>query len=420
MVEVWIPYGETEVCANIPAENYLGVVEPRELSPPPSPETLVSKAFESPLDGLRLSSLVKAGGRAVILVDEYASSLPLRLLATEILKELEAGGISRDKTAFLFGRGLEAAYNPEEALELLGETCEGCRVGVHNPRDENLETVEVGSTGRRVKVFLRKDVVEAEVKILVGKVSPHPYAGYSGLGQTLLSAAGSLRTLSRNYMLYGSLEARAGRLEGNSLYSELLEAARMAGLTYAVHVVCSWDGVPLKAFAGKPEETFRAAVGFFEENFSSTFEGKVRVAVVSPGGKPYDSTFDGAQQALERVIDLVEEGGSIVLAAECSGERLSSNFLLWLTEAKNAEKAERIFKERSEFGFHKILRLRRLQSKFRVYLVSGLPETIASELLGFKTARNLDDAMRLALRGIGKGSVVALPSALKTLLKVKV
>jgi nickel-dependent lactate racemase len=420
MVEVWIPYGETEVYANIPAENYLGTVEPREPPQPPSPETLISKAFENPLDGLRLRSLVKPKGRAVVLVDEYGGVLPLRLLAAEILKELEAGGVSREKITFLFGKGLEEAYRMEEALELLGEVCEGCRVGVHNPGDEGLETVEVGSTSRRVKVFLRKDVVEAEVKILIGNVSPHPYAGYSGLGQTLLSAAGSLRTLNRNYTLYGSLEARAGRLEGNPLYSELLEAARMAGLTYAVHTICSWDGVPLKAFAGKPEETFKAAVGFFEESFASTFEGKVKVAVVSPGGKPYDSTFEGAQQALERVVDLVEEGGSIVLTAECSGERMDSGFLLWLNEAKTVEKAERLFRERSERGFHRVLRLRRLQSKFRIYMVSGLPETIASGLLGFKTARSLDDAMRLALRGIGRGSVIVLPSALKTLLKVKV
>ncbi|RLI27050.1 MAG: hypothetical protein DRO52_01330 [Candidatus Hecatellales archaeon] len=420
MVEVWLPYGETEVCADIPTENFYGTLEAREFKPSKPPEALVQEAFEQPLEGLRLREVAR-GCRAVILLDEYASPLPLQALAAGILRELEEGGIRRENVTFVFGRGLEGApYQLEEASRLLGGEAEGCRIIVHNPFEGDFELAELGSTSRRVKVFIRRDVAEAEVKILVGRVSPHPYAGYSGLGQTLLSAAGSLRTLTRNYLLYGSLEARAGRLEGNPLQAELLEAARMAGLTYAFHLACSWDGSLLKAFAGRPEETFRAAVGFFEEAFASTLEGKFRAVVASPGGKPYDSSLEGALQALERVSDLVEEGGSIVLAAECAGERLDSTFLLWLSEAKSVEKAEALFREKPERGFHKVLRLRRLQSKFRIYMVSGLPETISSELLGFRTLRSLGEAVRLALRGIGKGRIIVVPQALKTLPKVKV
>lgn len=418
MVEVWIPYGDTEICADIPAEKYLGSLEPRSPPHPPSPEAVVSEAFQSPLNGLRLSSLVEPRGRAVVLLDEYASTLPLKPLIEEVLRELEEGGLARENVTLLFGRGLEKPYQPGEVSTLLSGV-EGCKVTVHNPEDAGLELAEVGSTSRRVKVFLRRDVVEADVKILVGKVSPHPYAGYSGLGQTLLSAAGSLRTLNRNYALYGSLEARAGRLEGNPLYSELLEAARLARLTYAVHVVCSWEGLLLKVFAGSPEETFQAAVAYFEEVYSLPFKGKAQAVLVSPGGKPYDSTLEGALLSLERVVDLVEEGGSIVLASECSGERLNSRFLLWLHEAKTVEKAEKFFKERMEKGFHRVLRLRKLQSKFRIGLVSGLPETIASELLGFKAAKSLDDAVKWALRGLKGGGVVTVPAALKTVLKVE-
>lgn len=30
MVDVWIPYGKTEVCARIPTRNFLGAIEPEE------------------------------------------------------------------------------------------------------------------------------------------------------------------------------------------------------------------------------------------------------------------------------------------------------------------------------------------------------------------------------------------------------
>ncbi len=30
MVDAWIPYGKTEVCARIPTRNFLGYIEPKE------------------------------------------------------------------------------------------------------------------------------------------------------------------------------------------------------------------------------------------------------------------------------------------------------------------------------------------------------------------------------------------------------
>jgi hypothetical protein len=30
MVDAWIPYGKTEVCARIPTRNFLGFIEPKE------------------------------------------------------------------------------------------------------------------------------------------------------------------------------------------------------------------------------------------------------------------------------------------------------------------------------------------------------------------------------------------------------
>ncbi|RLI33672.1 hypothetical protein DRO53_05055, partial [Candidatus Bathyarchaeota archaeon] len=95
MVEVWLPYGETEVCADIPTENFYGILEAREFKPSKPPEALVQEAFEQPLEGLRLREVAR-GGRAVILLDEYASTLPLQALAAGILRELEEGGIRRE------------------------------------------------------------------------------------------------------------------------------------------------------------------------------------------------------------------------------------------------------------------------------------------------------------------------------------
>jgi len=417
LVEVWIPYGDTEICANIPTENFHGLLEPASVSPPASFESLLEEALENPVGGVKLRELAGRGGKAFILLDEHAGSLPLEALALKIRGELEAGGLPPENIFFLFGRGLGQPYTLEEASSLLGSAASNCHILLHNPQAEP-ESVELGATSRRVKVFVRRDVAEAEIKILVGKVSPHPYAGYSGYGQTFMSAAGSFRTLKRNYLLYGSLEARAGRLKGNPLQTELSEEARLASLDFAVHVACSWEGEPFKVYAGHPEESFKMAVEAFENAFASQLDSPFKVVVASPGGKPSDSTLEGALQALERVFSLAVEDGVVVLAAECAGERLDSKFIFWLHEAKSLERAEQLFKERLEPGFHLVVRLRRLQAERRIYLVTALPETLAS-LLGFRVFRTMDDALHTAFRGLGGGRVLAVPQALKVLPKIR-
>jgi nickel-dependent lactate racemase len=420
MVEVWIPYGETEICADIPTENYLGKVEPK---PKPqvsqSLEEMASEAFRKPLGNLSLKELVKPQDTVAILVDELTGKLHLKALASKLLNELEAGGVEPSNVTFIFGRGLEKPYEAEEVRGLLGEISEKYQFKIHNPHDSSLELAEVGSTSRKVKVFLRRDFMNFDVKIVLGVVKPHSYAGYSGLGQTVLSAAGSLRNLTRSYTLYGNLDSRVGKLEGNPLQQELLEISNIAKLSYGVHVVCHWDGSPVKVFAGRPEETFKAAVKFFEETFSSRIEGKARLVIVSPGGSPYDSSFENAYDALECAVEAVEDGGGIILAAECVKEKIDSKFLLWLQEAKSPEKAEEVFKQKFEYGFHRVVRLRKLQKKFRIHMVTGLPETIVSKLIGFRVHRALDDAFQSAFRGVGKGGILVIPSALQTLPKVK-
>ena len=74
MVDVWLPYGKTEVCARIPAQNFLGTIEPKEKPGVPDPIAEIKRALEEPIGTRRISEIAKAGDKAAIVVDDYAAS----------------------------------------------------------------------------------------------------------------------------------------------------------------------------------------------------------------------------------------------------------------------------------------------------------------------------------------------------------
>ena len=53
MVDVWLPYGKTEVCARIPARNFFGSIEPKEKAGVQDSETEIERALREPIGSKR-------------------------------------------------------------------------------------------------------------------------------------------------------------------------------------------------------------------------------------------------------------------------------------------------------------------------------------------------------------------------------
>ncbi|MGB9841667.1 MAG: lactate racemase domain-containing protein [Candidatus Bathyarchaeales archaeon] len=68
MVDVWIPYGKSEVCARIPARNLLGTIEPKEQAGAPDARAEIERALREPIGSKRLSEIAKPEHKVAIVV----------------------------------------------------------------------------------------------------------------------------------------------------------------------------------------------------------------------------------------------------------------------------------------------------------------------------------------------------------------
>ncbi len=87
------------------------------------------------------------------------------------------------------------------------------------------------------KVHINRVFAEADVKVLLGDVNFHYYAGYGGGRKSILPAVCGSETIQNNHALLLSANARTGNLEGNPVHVDMTEAARLAKVDFIVNIV---------------------------------------------------------------------------------------------------------------------------------------------------------------------------------------
>jgi nickel-dependent lactate racemase len=420
MVDVWLPYGKTDVCVRVPARNLLGSLEPVERQGVPDAKAEVDRALKEPIGSKRLSEIANAESKVAIVVDDATRKAPSEVMLLPVLAELNAAGVKDENITVIFGCGTHRAVKPEEAQALIGEEAlKRVKTVSHDCKAEDL--VLVGTTkSHGNKIFLNRVFAEADVKVLLGDVGFHYYAGYGGGRKSVLPAVSGAETIQHNHAMMLHANARTGVLEDNPVHQDMTEAARLAKLDFIVNVVENSKGEIVKAFAGDLEQAFLEAVKLVDEMYRLKVERRADIVVVSAGGHPSDMNLYQAYKALDNTLDVVKRGGVIILVAECPEGHGNQVFYDWMTRLADLKNTEREIKHNFAMGGHKAYYLLKALQNHQIILVSLLPDYYASNVFKLKTARAVNDALTEALKLAGSASRVwAMPHGSYTLPEFK-
>lgn len=420
MVDVWLPYGKSDVCVRIPARNFLGSIEPKEEAGAPDAKAEIERALKEPIGSKRLREIAQPEHKVAIVVDDFTRSTPSHAMLLPVLAELNAVGVKDDNVTVIFGCGTHRAVKPDEAARLLGEEAlKRVKTVSHDCKAEDL--VYVGKTKtHRNKVYLNRVFAEADVKVLLGDVGFHYYAGYGGGRKSVLPAVSGEKTIKRNHAMLLQASARSGVLAGNPVHEEMTEAARLAKVDFILNVVTNSKGEIVKAFAGDLEQAFNEAVKLVDEMYRVPVDHRAEIVVVSPGGYPADIDLYQAYKALDNALKVVKRNGVIILVAECAEGHGDPVFYDWMMRLGELKKVEREIKRNFALGGHKAYYLLKALQRYPIILVSSLPDYYATSIFKLKTARAVNDALSEALRMAGSAAKVwVMPQGTFTLPEVK-
>jgi len=415
MVDVWLPYGKTDVCVRIPARNLLGTIEPKDHPGAIDQRAEIERALREPIGSRRLGEIVKAESRVAIVVDDATRNVPSEQMLLLVLDELNSAGIRDENITVIFGCGTHRAVKPEEASQLLGEAANRVKVVNHDAAASDL--VYIGTTKTHGnKVYINRLFAEADVRVLLGDVQYHYYAGYGGGRKSVLPAVTGIETIQHNHALLVSSNSTAGNLENNPVHIDMTEAARLAKVDFIVNVVENKKSEIVRVFAGDLEAAFLEAAKLVDEIYQVTVDRRADIVVVSAGGHPWDLTLYQALKGMDAALDAVKRGGVIILVAECIEGYGNQVFYDWMTKLSEIKNVEREVKRNFAVGGQRAYYLLKALLNHQIILVSAMPDFYATSIFKLKTARAVNDALNEALKTTGSASRVwAMPLGNSTL-----
>ena len=420
MVDVWLPYGKTEVCVRVPTQNFLGLIEPKEKPGVLDARAEIERALKEPVGSKKLSEIVKPEHKVAIVVDDATRPAPSHLMVPPILDELNMAGVKNENITIIFGCGTHKAVKNEEVVRLLDEAVlNRVKAISHDCKAEDL--VYVGTTQKHgTKVYLNRIFAEADVKILTGDVCFHYYAGYGGGRKSVLPAVSGEETIKHNHAMLLHPNAKTGVLEGNPIHEDMVEAAKLAKVDFILNVVTNSKGEVVKAFAGDLEQAFYEGVKVVDEMYRIPVDRKADIVVVSPGGYPADINLFQAYKGVDSALEVVKRGGVIVLLAECSQGHGNQVFYDWMVKFSDIKAVEREIKRNFVLGGHKAYYLLKALQNHQIILVSLMPDYYGTNIFKLKTARAVNDALNEAFSIVGKNAKVwAMPYGNFTLPEVR-
>lgn len=420
MVDVWLPYGKSEICVRIPTRNFLGSIEPVGKPGVLDARVEIERALREPLGSKTLSDIVKSEHKVAIVVDDATRPAPSNLMVPPILDELNMAGVKEENIAVIFGCGTHRAVAREEAVRLLGEdVLNRAEVISHDYKAQDL--VYLSKTKKHgTKVYLNRAFAEADTKILTGDVCFHYYAGYGGGRKSVLPAVAGEESIKHNHVMLLHPKAKTGVLDGNPIHEDMVEAAKLAKVDFILNVVINKEGEIVKAFAGDLEQAFYEGVKLVDEMYRVPVDRKADIVVVSPGGHPADVNLFQAYKGVDSALEVVKRGGVIILVAECPEGHGNQVFYDWMVKFKDLKAVEREIKRRFVLGGHKAYYLMKALREVQIILVSSMPDYYAANVFRLKTARAVNDALNEAFGIAGKKAKVwAIPHGNSTLPEIK-
>jgi len=224
----------------------------------------LGRALTDPATGPSLSRLLAArrGGKVVIILEDITRHSPLPEILRIVMREIKHAGIDQDQLELFFASGMHPPMTPRQVAEKISP--EMTRLHWRcNPWHDPKAYESIGRIGR-MDVRIDRNVLEADLRIIISSVSVHLQAGFGGGYKMIVPGCAALETIRQlhrlglrdtQHQLVGSDADRNPMRRAIDAAGNLLEAR--GGANFAVHYLLDADNMPSFIAAGEVTATQR-------------------------------------------------------------------------------------------------------------------------------------------------------------------
>jgi nickel-dependent lactate racemase len=206
----------------------------------------------------------------VIIVDDLSRPTPAARLAPFVLAELRSAGVPESGIRFVVGGGAHRPLTEQEIALKLGESLAE-RFPVTNHDAYNGSLVGLGNLPDGTPVYINPIVMEAEIKIALGGIVPHPTAGLGGGAKLIVPGVAGIATIAYSHLLFPARErgCQERSCEGDDVRDHAENVARFIGLDLIVNAVFNSRREVAGLFVGDAIEAHRAGCRYAHDVYGT-------------------------------------------------------------------------------------------------------------------------------------------------------
>jgi nickel-dependent lactate racemase len=320
-----VPWNGAETELTLPADQVQTDIRFHDFPAVPDAAAAIRRAMDEPIGRPPLAELVWPGAKVALLTGDRMTDFMLGSrdgLGHVILDYLNRAGVRDQDVTLVYACGTHPHRNADDKLgpKLIQ------RVGrylKHRSFDES-ELAFVGYTSSGNAVWLNQAVVEADVVIGVGEISPNTHGGWCGGGKMILPGVAGQATVEHNHRRLMRPETPLGLADGNPLRLDMEEGADLGRLAFKIDVLVNSDQQIVDVYSGDFRREHRAALPKAREIWMTRME-PVDIAIHAPGDGRDRFLESSLFITLDSALLATKPDGVIILVASSAGGYAPAN-----------------------------------------------------------------------------------------------
>jgi nickel-dependent lactate racemase len=398
MTEIELAYGQGSVAFAYDEQRYSVLAQPLADEPPLS-DAAIGAALDAPIASPPLEEILSSGESVLLVVSDATRATASAQIVNLLVRRLIQLGIAPDDIAIIFAAGIHRPVTQKEKIELLTPfIVQRIKTIDHNANDR-ATLLRLGETACGKPIELNRALKEFSHVIVTGAVGFHYFAGFSGGRKSICPGLASADTIAATHMLaldfeHGGRRAGVGTglLDGNAVHEECERIAALINPSFSINTIVDEKGRAVRLYGGHWRAAHRQACGDYSDNHTIMIASKRDVVIASCGGSPWDINLVQAHKAMDMAAQACNQGGTIVLLAECGDGLGRPDFLKWFAQ-KDSRSLESLLREAYEVNGQTAWSLLTKAEAYRIYLISELADEDVRSMRMIP-ARTLNDALR--------------------------
>ncbi len=336
-METRLQYGTVELPVEIPSSDVI-VLRTKHEEGLPDEAAAFREAVRDPIGSAPLKEVVGATDRVAVVIPDITRPLPSDRLLPWLFEELSH--VPPENFTIVNGTGSHRPNTEEELAAMVGrEVASSYRIVNHDAHDPNTLAF-AGTSPEGRDVYMNREYVEADRRIVLGFIEPHFMAGFSGGYKGVFPAVADIDSIMHYHRasVIGHARSTWGVLEENPTQDQIRANGSLLPVDFLVNVTINRQREITGFFCGEVLAAHERGCEANKRAVMVACEREFPIVVTTNGGYPLDQNLYQAVKGMSAAYQVVSEGGLIISASRCNdGFPDHGNFRKMLLEHSSPE-----------------------------------------------------------------------------------